>query len=257
MKPVIKSLLLNYTKDYVLIVLGMVKRYGQRRRYSQEEKVYNLIEYPLDESSPKAYPQKLCDYLTERYKIWPCSLLLDVGCGRGFYVRAFRRNRIIAIGMDSESVQEPTACPAWIVDIEKPWPLSDNLCDYVFCKSTLEHTREPLDVLKESYRVLKPNGTAIFLVPDWLSQWKNFYDDSTHRRPFTQKGLLQSLQLAGFRDVECENFYQLPFLWSRPWLRWIPPIVAILPDTTKYRAGKQNKLIRFSKERMLLASGVK
>ena len=178
--------------------------------------MYNLIEYPTDESSPNMYPQKLCDYFTKRFSIKPSSLLLDVGCGRGFYVKAFRRNNIIAIGMDSETVQEVTVCPAWIVDIEKPWPLSDNLCDFIFCKSTLEHTREPLNVLKEMYRVLKPYGRVIILVPDWHSQWKNFYDDVTHQRPFTRKGLTQALKLTGFRDVNCEVFYQLPFLWNRP-----------------------------------------
>jgi len=69
--------------------------------------------------------------------------------------------------------------------------------------------------------------------------------------------------ILGFEKVDCEYFYQLPFLWSRPWLNILPVMISsVFPDflkwkTREHRNTKDNKLIRFSKEKMLLCYGTK
>jgi ubiquinone/menaquinone biosynthesis C-methylase UbiE len=48
-------------------------------------------------------------------------------------------------------------------------PFQDNLFDGVFCTATLHHLPEPLDGVRELYRMLKPGGRFCFLEP------KRFY----------------------------------------------------------------------------------
>jgi len=136
-------------------------------------------------------------------------------------------------------------------DFERDYFPFNSEFDWVFSKSTLEHVQNTEHMLNEVRRVLNYGGRVIFMVPDWNSQWKIFYDDPTHVKPFSKKGLEKAFKLAGFEDVKCEYFSQLPFLWDRPYLKWIPYIVSLLPHITRY------KLIRFSKEKMLLLTAQK
>lgn len=58
----------------------------------------------------------------------------------------------------------------------------------------------------------------------------------------------------GFNNVDCEKFRQLPFLWNKKWLWFISSIIAFYtPDLMK----KISKLVRFSKEMMLLLTAIK
>lgn len=44
-------------------------------------------------------------------------------------------------------------------------PFSDNSIDEVFSQHFLEHTKEPMDIINEIWRVLKPDGVAEIIVP--------------------------------------------------------------------------------------------
>ena len=77
-----------------------------------------------------------------------------------------------------------------VVDISKvPVPYSDNFFDIVFSKSFIEHFYYPEEIFKEAHRILKPSGILINLTPEWNYIYKSFYDDYTHRTPFTKKSL--------------------------------------------------------------------
>lgn len=192
------------------------------------------------------YDQLLCDYLAKRYSLcW--KTLLDVGCGEGNHVKAFQKWHVFTTGIDRPQCN--------LENQSIPYP--DNYFHIVFSKSVIEHIRSTDHLLSEMRRVLRTQGIVICLTPDWRTDYKMFYDDPTHIRPFTKKGLEKAFTLAGFKDVQCEEFYQLPFLWKHPWLKFIPHLIALLPDSWKYHNGKQNVLIRHSKERMLLLTARK
>ena len=129
----------------------------------------------------------------------------------------------------------------------------DNTFDFVYSKSVLEHVFNTENYIQESYRVLKPGGLFIGLTPDWRSQRKFFWDDYTHVRPFTRKGLRDCLRMQDFEDADCEYFYQLPFVWKTPSLSFVPKLISILPDSLKWKDNEQRntkdrKIIRFSPE---------
>ncbi|RJR07498.1 class I SAM-dependent methyltransferase [Candidatus Parcubacteria bacterium] len=227
---------------------------------------YLEINYPQDEYGPDKYPQKLCNYLTEHYfrkEDDLAKVLLDIGSGRGNHLVGFARNGMIAKGIDKtkETLDILSGFDIRECDLEKDlFPFEGNHFDFVFSKSVLEHVCNTDNAIRETYRVLKPGGITVQLTPDWATDYKIFWDDPTHVRPFTQKGLKQAFLLHNFIEVNCERFYQLPFLWKYPSLTFITHIIALLPDSLKWKDNAQRVqriLIRHAKERMLLLSARK
>ena len=217
---------------------------------------YLKLNYPESEYGPKQYPQQLCDYLTERF-FTQLGSLLDIGSGKGNHLIGFARNGFIVKGIDKETnsllgfdIQE--------CNLEKDiLPFGDNTFDYVYSKSVIEHISNTPHFIQEIYRVLKPDGVVVCLTPDWGTDYKIFWDDPTHVKPFTKKGLQKAFELGDFIDVECERFYQLPFLWKHPSFRFVRYIISLLPDRFKWNGKIQRVLVRHSKEAMLLLSAKK
>ena len=147
-----------------------------------------------------------------------------------------------------------------IVDITKEKiPYQDNSFDVVFSKSFIEHFYYPEEVFKEAYRVLKPAGVLINLTPEWKYIYRSFYDDYTHRTPFTKKSLEDIYASTGFKDVKVFSFKQLPILWSKNFL--VRNIFSVFSEITRILVPDcfrmKNKWFRFSKELMLLSYGIK
>jgi len=212
--------------------------------------------FPIDETSPSSYPQKLCSYISSKFYPYQ-GKLLDVGCGKGNHMLAFFRLGHPVYGIDLEPINPLVKkCD---IEIEK-FPYPNDYFDFVFSKSVLEHVWNTDNFISEVKRVLKPNGVCVIIVPDWESQHSYYWDDPWHVKAFTRRGLQYLFEIADFKDVKCIWFRQLPFLWKHPWLVFIPKIISILPECCKWRDNEKRKpykLIRFSKEKMLLLSAIK
>lgn len=221
---------------------------------SYVEVVYSESLRPLTE-----YPGKLARYLAVRYGINPGSKLLDVGCGRGEVLRGFIASGVQGFGVD-QSADARKYCPdadLRLADLgNEALPYDDNTFDFIYSKSVLEHFYYPEKLVREMFRVLKPGGTAIALCPDWEFNMRNYFEDFTHRTPFTLPSLRDIHIMAGFDQVTVERFRQLPILWTslgpclQP-LAWATRVFA--PDFLKSRS----KWVRFCKEIMLLSSARK
>jgi len=207
-------------------------------RYSERERPYT------------DYPGQLTAYLTEQYlTARRGETLLDLGCGRGEFLNGFAQLGFAATGFDRSRPAQPRFNePVVEGDYEQGGlPFGDGQFSVVFNKSVFEHVRDISPLLRECHRVLAPGGRMVSLVPDWTAQWRHFYDDWTHVRPFTLVGLRECIQSHGFEVREAVRFRQLPLLWERPYLRPLSDAAALLPD-----AFKRSKFVRFSKEWMLL-----
>jgi len=214
--------------------------------------VYNEEDRPLTE-----YPDKLARYLSLRYELQKGSKMLDLGCGRGEFLRGFIRCDLNGYGVDQSAIAKSVCPEAEILqsDLEnESLPYADNTFDVVFSKSVLEHFYYPEKLVMEIYRIVKPGGLVITMVPDWESVYKTFYEDYTHRTPFTANSLKDIFLINGFDDVKVEKFRQLPFLWSLPWLKTFCSFVALIAPRS---LRPYSKLVRFAQEIMLLSNAVK
>lgn len=216
--------------------------------------VYNEADRPLTD-----YPRKLTRYLFDRYGIARGARLLDVGCGRGEFLRGFIECGVTGFGVD-QSEAARRYCPGADLrraDLEnEPLPFEDNSLDVVYSKSVVEHFYYPERLVREMYRVLKPGGQILTLCPDWEHNIRNYFEDFTHRTPFTLTSLRDIHTMSGFESIQVERFRQLPVLWSSPGATLLP--LAELTRLFVPRALKPySKWVRFSKEIMLLASARK
>ncbi|MDF3065104.1 MAG: hypothetical protein K0R38_705 [Polyangiaceae bacterium] len=207
-------------------------------RYSERERPYT------------DYPSQLTAHLSERYLAeYRGTRLLDLGCGRGEFLHGFAQAGFDGVGFDRSRPSTPRFSePVVVGDYERGGlPFADGEFSVLFNKSVFEHVRDITPLLNECHRVLAPGGRLVSLVPDWTAQWRHFFDDWTHVRPFTLTGLRECIASHGFAIKEAVRFRQLPMLWERPYLRPLSDAAALLPS-----AFKRSKFVRFSKEWMLL-----
>lgn len=218
---------------------------------------YLNIAYNFKEKPYTDYPYKLCRYLLRRFNMKKGDKILDAGCGRGDFTKGFKDLDLRAYGLDIEDAKSELlkGIEVKYADIEKDkFPFASNTLDFVFSKSVIEHLKIPDNFIKEIYRVLKPGGRAIIMTPDWQSQMKIFYNDYTHVHPYTKIGLESLLKIFGFKDVSSEIFYQLPILWKFPCLKIFSRLLQIFGPVKKIH---KNKFIRWSRELMVLGTGIK
>jgi len=222
--------------------------------------------YQTADISQDSYVFQLCDLLVKRYLGEPLvtsnKKLLDIGCGKGHQTVAFARyfdTHAIDIANDSVELFNHLNLNVSFqcCDLENDkYPYPDDHFDVIFNKSVIEHVANGNHFVSEIRRLLKPSGKAIILTPSWETQYLNFFDDPTHVQPYTRRGLRNILEITGFQNPTIEHFIQLPFIWKFPILKIVPDLLSFLPESFKWKDKDQripNKLIRFSKERMLLA----
>jgi SAM-dependent methyltransferase len=214
---------------------------------------YLSVTYKGDKSS---YPRKFCKYIFSEFP--KNAKVLDVGCGNGDFTLEMKKLGLDVYGIDinDSSHLEGNFLK---VDIQNErYPFPDGHFDIVFSKSVIEHLREPDFLFDEVNRVLKSDGTFICLTPSWKHAHKEqFYIDHTHVTPFTRYSLAVLCEMSGF-EAKCSYLYQLPFLWKYPFLTPFVKLFSMLP--IPYRPFSNipwtesiNKLIRFSKEVMLIS----
>ena len=209
-----------------------------------------------DKSHPYTnYPKQLCSYLFQSFGLKKGMKMLEPGCGRGEFLSNFRELGLDVVGVDIsiEAANFENGLDVKICDIEnEKLPFESNVFDVIYSKSFMEHLYYPERYLEESYRVLKPGGVLINLVPDWESNYKKYFDDFTHRTPFTNIALEDAYKMYGFSKVSVFKFRQLPIVWKYPKLNYFCAAISpFVPVRTK------NKFFRWSRELMLVGVGVK
>jgi SAM-dependent methyltransferase len=114
----------------------------------------------------------------------PDAALLDVGCGTAWLAEHF--TDYTGVDASEEAVAAAAARGRNVsrADVDRPLPFEDGAFDGVVLKDLLEHVADPVAVVREVRRVLRPGGRVFASSPD-AQRW--VWDDYTHRRPFTRK----------------------------------------------------------------------
>lgn len=128
----------------------------------------------------------------------PGALVLDAGAGEGPYRHHF--DHAVYEAADFQQVPGKAYSGNHYVCDLAAIPVADDRFDLVLCSQVLEHIPEPLEVLKELRRVLKPGGLIWASAPLFYEEHEQPYD--FYR--YTQFGLRRLFEEAGFRDIEID-----------------------------------------------------
>ena len=228
-----------------------------------DKKDYISIVYDTKRTPKTDYPNQLVKYLNKKFEFKEKSRLLEIGCGRGDFLTAFQNENFDCVGIDRErsSIEMSHHLKIFKCDISKDrFPFDDNLIDIVYHKSVIEHLYDPIHLMQETYRVLKPGGKLIILTPDWHTQMKNFYEDFTHSRPYDRGAMTDLLAIFGYKNIIVEKFYQLPNIWKYPVLKIFASLLRLCINVYggRWLTDKTGiKFFRWSVELMILGYGEK
>jgi SAM-dependent methyltransferase len=147
--------------------------------------------------------------------------ILDVGCGRMPYktILLAPPSRVTKyIGLDLASGYYQQFGPFDLTWDGYSIPLPDRCVDCAIATELLEQCPDPEIVLRETARVLKPDGIFLFTVP---FMWP-VHDPPLDQYRFTPYAMQRLLQMAGFTDIRLEMFggwdaslAQMIALWVR------------------------------------------
>ena len=138
--------------------------------------------------------------------------VLDLACGRGEWLELLKENGISAIGVDSNSLQVYRSLSAGLDVVEEDVisfleRTDDDSLGTITGFHIIEHL--PFNVLmkmlKECYRVLRPNGMILFETPNpknLIVGSSNFYMDPTHKNPLHPDVIKFFVERIGFNKVE-------------------------------------------------------
>ena len=117
--------------------------------------------------------------LVRRHVALEGRAILDVGCGVGMYVRAFRRfsDDVHGVDVDGEKLAEVgRALPNLCVSAAEALPYADGVFDMVLSHEVVEHVTDDRQSLAEAVRVLRrpepaadtPGGRLVIFAPNRL-----------------------------------------------------------------------------------------
>ena len=122
--------------------------------------------------------------------------LLDVGCGGAWLGDHFDDYTGIDVSPEAVEAARSRGRQVLLVDGGEPLPFDEGSFDGVVLKDVLEHVPDPVALVREVRRVLRPNGTVFASSPD-AQRW--VWDDYTHRRPFTRRSFRMLFEDQGLR----------------------------------------------------------
>ena len=140
------------------------------------------------------------------------SDVLDIGCGRGEFLRLLKDNNVTARGIDLNHAMV-AHCREEGLDasegdaLEYLHALPANALGGLMAAQVVEHLQPDylIQLLQEAYRVLRP-GSPIVLetinVASWYAFFSSYIRDITHARPLHPDTLRFFVLAAGFLDAE-------------------------------------------------------
>jgi len=123
--------------------------------------------------------------MVRRFVALENARILDVGCGIGAYVEAFRRFSPFVHGVDidlDKVVEASVHLPNLSVAPAESLPYVSNYFDVVLLHEVIEHVNDDRAAIAEACRVLRPGGQAVVFAPNRLYPFEThgFYLGKRH-----------------------------------------------------------------------------
>ena len=154
------------------------------------------------------------------------SRILEIGSGHGFFLDIMKKNGYDITGFEISKEKRKyskkvTKVPVLDININEKIPTVKPF-DIVVLFHTLEHIIDPVILLKNIKKLLKPKGKVLVEVPNCddfhlglNKSYKKFYWERAHIHYFNSKSLKTVINLGGFRGIKItgvqrysiENFF--------------------------------------------------
>lgn len=130
--------------------------------------------------------------------------VLELGCGAGKTVQNSIGVDIIPKGMPIAGLANAVSIADVTADVKEPLPFEDGKFDTIIARHLFEHLIDPIKVLKDWRRVLKPGGKIILAVPN--QQLRHTIPlNYQHVHAYTPDSLQTIMELAGWHTVAVED----------------------------------------------------
>jgi SAM-dependent methyltransferase len=176
----------------------------------------------------KSYYSKIIDHLSKKYKLDSNSFVLDIGCGKGTFLKQmFLDGNYVgrAIGIDPSYEGELNSFQNKLLFIKEYFNEKhlDNIdtISLVILRHTLEHIPSPSNFLKNIFDVIQKcniKNVPIFIeVPDvkWIfknkAYWDFFYE---HVNYFSKKSLFDTITNTGAKVTSIINEFGDQYFWA-------------------------------------------
>jgi len=152
------------------------------------------------------------------------SDVLDFGCGRGDFIQLAKKISKRSVGVELNRTNRDYLNKVGIQCVNKLSELNDDKFDLITLNHVFEHLNDPINILIELQKYLKPNGMIIIEVPHArdllletfnLESFKSFTFWSEHLILHTRKSLeifarnsgLEVKNIEGFQRYSISNHY--------------------------------------------------
>ncbi len=215
-------------------------------REKLESYVQNQLFSEIDDGS---YLPQVRKFLSIKDK----GTILDIGCGRGFFLNRMKQSGWSAFGVELNEQMAAQAKEKLGLDIfsgtlrETRFP--DGSFDAVNLRHVLEHLLSPYQALTHIHRLLKQDGIIVITVPNFEGFQRKIFGryylavaGIFHISQFTPRSLKSLLERAGYRVISTKTFQESASAWLYgESLRYLLRDLRLYPQKQAL-AGRSNSL---------------
>lgn len=161
------------------------------------------------------------------------STIIDIGAGYCEFINCVNSNKKYVYDANTDISIYANPDIKIIRDLSN---IQSETMDIVFMSNFLEHLTksEIVQIIKESFRILSPNGKLLILYPNIRYCYKDFWMFLDHITPLDDRSMVELLEISGFKIKEniihflpyttksslphsislLKLYLRLPFLWK-------------------------------------------
>ena len=151
-----------------------MKLESNSKEFNSGERIYDLkskLQNPIERAEAQSHLDRykfISQFLSNKEKV------LDAACGSCYGTEILAEKAFEVIGVDlnehglnyANSHHKKPNTRFLLADLQKPLPFDSEYFDMLASFETLEHVMDQENMIKEFYRVIKPNGLLIISTPD-------------------------------------------------------------------------------------------